>query len=337
MIAQLDRNMLYQAPGRTLARLGSYFLFEGRPLTTRGQWWNPVAFSNLRVGSRSGLRPARDPVFVIGMGRSGTTLLGRLLAIHPEVGFLNEPKALWHVVRGDEDVIGSYGHPGTGRMILGAEDATPDVIARAHGMYGWFARITRTSQIVDKYPELVFRRALARKIFPDSKFLIATRAPGPALDSVARWSQVHGDDQADWWGLNDQKWRIIWEQVVEALPEHEDLKSLDLAGCADHKIRAGVEWTVTTRASIAAARDQRSLIVSYDRLIDSPVQEMKRVLRFCGLKPSAGAERYAAQTVGRPVHEATSLGELPDSLTEIILGTQSDLASIGGCPPANHR
>ena len=41
--------------------------------------------------SRLPLKGGQNPVFIIGCGRSGTTILGRTLAEHPRVKYLNEP------------------------------------------------------------------------------------------------------------------------------------------------------------------------------------------------------------------------------------------------------
>ena len=36
------------------------------------------------------------PVFIIGCGRSGTTILGKTLSRHPKIKYLNERRDLWH-------------------------------------------------------------------------------------------------------------------------------------------------------------------------------------------------------------------------------------------------
>ena len=37
-----------------------------------------------------------NPVFIIGCGRSGTTILGNTLSNHPKIKYLNERRDLWH-------------------------------------------------------------------------------------------------------------------------------------------------------------------------------------------------------------------------------------------------
>ena len=128
MVAQLDRTYLRYRPSRVWARLVSYALFEGRPLTTKGQWFNPIVFGLAKVLRR--LPPiveVREPLYVVGTGRSGTTILGIILSMHPDVGFLNEPKALWAGLHDEEDLIGSY-NDNKANYRLGTADATPRII-----------------------------------------------------------------------------------------------------------------------------------------------------------------------------------------------------------------
>ena len=52
--------------------------------------------------------PKNHPIFIVGTGRSGTTILGKILSVHKQVAFLNEPKALWFFANKEDDLIGSY-------------------------------------------------------------------------------------------------------------------------------------------------------------------------------------------------------------------------------------
>ena len=90
MIAQLESLYIRSRPWKLWSRLISYGLFEGRPLTTRGQWINPLVFAHFAVEKHlPRLRRVEKPVFILGTGRSGTTILGIVLSMHREVGFLN--------------------------------------------------------------------------------------------------------------------------------------------------------------------------------------------------------------------------------------------------------
>jgi Sulfotransferase family len=329
VVAQLDSDFVRIAPGRAAARLISYALFEGRPVTTTGQWWNPVVFGNLRLAARASRGSVDRPIFVVGMGRSGTTLLGRILAAHRSVGFLNEPKAMWNVIRDDEDIIGSYapGHPG--RLHLVAEDADENVRDRATALFSWYSRLSRSRRIVDKYPELVFRHSFVQAIFPDARFLVAVRSPWTTLKSVAHWSDVHGSEHADWWGVDDRKWDAIWTQGVVGTAENADLASLELGAESDHRVRAAVEWVVSMRAALSLARSNpQARLVVYDELVLDPRAYVREILAFCDLPTSARTEAYAESVVA-PSEPGPPPTDLVLALIEALEDTWESLTAFG--------
>jgi hypothetical protein len=271
-------------------------------------------------------------VFIVGMGRSGTTLLGRILGIHPLVGFLNEPKAMWHVIRIDEDIIGSYGRAGTGRLYLDSHDADEAVIRRAHSLFSWYLRASHSRRVVDKYPELVFRSSFVRRIFPDARFLVAVRPPWSTLKSVAAWSKAHGHNGDDWWGAQDQKWDILWKQGVMEKAGNSDLAGLDLADEGDPHVRAAVEWIITMRESASLASvDPLAQIIRYDELVQRPREVIRHALRFCELPPSSRTEAYAEEIVSPEGGKGNRVSSpsLPEVLVSAIDKTWTRLEAIG--------
>jgi hypothetical protein len=332
MVAQLDRVFVRTAPGRAASRLVGYLLFEGRPATTRGRWWNPIVFGNLRFAAGHAGKRVDRPVFIVGMGRSGTTLLGRILAAHPSVGFLNEPKAMWHVIRDDEDIIGSYAAPQTGRLYLHAEDANEEVSRRGRALFAWYLRASHSKRVADKYPELIFRHAFVRTIFPDARFLVAVRSPWSTLRSVAGWSKSHATDSADWWGVRDQKWDILWTQGVLQKTSNSDLVTLDLANEGDHHVRAAVEWIVTMREAISlVAVDSFAQIIQYEELVRHPRETVRQTLDFCELPASSRTEAYAGAIVSTQESKGdrdVAVSRLPNTLISAIDETWSQLETI---------
>lgn len=302
MVAQLDARYIRQRPGRALVRLLSYALFEGRPLTTRGRWINPLIFAHFALAKR--LPPwkrVRRPVFIVGTGRSGTTVLGQVLSMHRRVGFLNEPKALWHAVHPGEDVIGSYSR-GPARYRLAAADAGPGTRAAARRLFGAYLRLSGQERLVDKYPELVFRVPFVRAIFPDARFLFLVRNGWDACGSIAAWSRRRGvragDEVHDWWGADGRKWRLMVEQLVLPDPALAPLHDW-VGGVDDHAQRAAVEWIVTMREGLRqqARFPEAVRTVRYEALAAEPRRELAGILAFCGLEADDGCLDYAAATL----------------------------------------
>ena len=97
---------------------------------TRGRIVNPLVTAQLAIAARAWRGQNVDrPVFIVGVGRSGTTLLGNILGIHRHVGFLNEPRAVWDVIEPNHDILGYQSF--SGRYSLLASDVTTDVSTRA--------------------------------------------------------------------------------------------------------------------------------------------------------------------------------------------------------------
>lgn len=302
MVAQIDAAYRRHGRGRVARRLASYALFEGRPATTRGQWFNPAVFAWLRtLAALPGCPQVRQPVFVTGLGRSGTTLLGLLLSMHREVGFLNEPKALWHVVDPQQDVNGNYAR-GVGRYRLGGENVTPAMKLRAHRLFGRYLASIGATRVVDKYPELVFRIPYVRAIFPDARFIFISRNGVDASQSIVRWSERLGRGSGaaleDWWGRADSKWHALWDQLVEPEPNCAAVAALG-RDALDHANRAAVEWALTMREGMRQARAAPDVVVvvRYEDLIADPEGELQRVLGRCDLNPDPAVLAYARETV----------------------------------------
>ncbi len=301
MVAQIDSEYRRHGLGRTARRLVSYGLFEGRPATTQGQWFNPAVFGWLRTLNAIGGRPRVDrPIFITGLGRSGTTILGLLLSLHRDVGFLNEPKALWHVVDPRQDVNGNYGGA-TPRYRLGAEDVSAEISLRAQRLFGRYLQVVGGQRVVDKYPELVFRIPYVRAIFPDARFVFIHRNGVDACQSIVQWSKRLGRESPqgleDWWGRNDSKWLCFWRELILGEPQtYGEIAHLDPAGI-DHANRAALEWIVTMREGLAACDRHGDAVVPvcYETLLAEPADELSRLLLSLGLGAEPAIYDYAAK------------------------------------------
>lgn len=289
MVAQIDALYARLRPGKVPPRLISYALFEGRPLTTRGRWINPLVFAHLGLETRlPQLKDVKKPVFIVGTGRSGTTILGVAMSLHREVGFLNEPKAMWHAIYHREDVIGNYA-TGEARYRLGEQDASDDVVSRAHRLFGAYLGAVGASRVLDKYPELVFRIPFVRAIFPDARFVFLVRDGVDAVHSIESWSRRLGKrargSVQDWWGLNNRKWRLMVEQLV---PEEGLLanKAGEIASLTRHADMAAVEWIITMQEGLRQFEQNRDCfyMLRYEALVKNPVDELSSLLDFCDLR-----------------------------------------------------
>jgi hypothetical protein len=305
MVAQLDSLYIQTRPLKALSRLISYALFEGRPLTTKGQWINPLVFGLFALEKRlPQLKPVEKPIFILGTGRSGTTVLGMILSMHREVGFLNEPKALWHSIYPHEDVIGNYSR-GFANYRLKSEDANEEVRTTAHRLLGAYLTVVGCQRVVDKYPELIFRIPFVRAIFPDARFILIVRNGWDTCQSIEGWSQRLGveanNEIHDWWGVNNRKWHLLVKQLVDSDPYFQGIRR-EIINLDRHIDMAVVEWIVTMREGLRLREKFPNLVhpVQYEKLVSTPEQTLAKVLEFCELSPDAKLFDYAAQILSLP-------------------------------------
>ena len=305
MIAQLNSRYIKMRPLKAVIRLIAYFLFEGRPLTTRGRWINPLVFAHFRLlNILPTLTVVKKPIFILGTGRSGTTFLGLLLSMHKEVGFLNEPKALWHAVFPEEDIIGSYNN-GPARYRLSEAEANQAITQKAHKLYGAFLALSGSQRVVDKYPELLFRIPFVKQIFPDAIFVLLIRNGVETCQSIKKWSSRFevrkGKEVHDWWGKDRRKWNCLLEQIVRndklLGPIYPSISSF-----TRQEDMALVEWIVSMREGLHQLEKypQCMTIVRFEDLMNRPVETLTSLLQFCDLGPDKIFYDFARSAIVPP-------------------------------------
>lgn len=337
MVAQVDREYINFGFGKYVRRLTSYALFEGRPATTKGQWFNPIVFGWLKLlrSLPRSIDKVDRPIFITGLGRSGTTILGILLSLNKDVGFLNEPKAIWHVIDPKQDINGNYSREG-GYYRLSRNDVTDHARESAHRIYSRYAQVTGVKRILDKYPELIFRVEYVRELFPDSKIIFIARNGVDACESIVKWSQRLGvqnrGELEDWWGRNDCKWEYFRNELVIGDPQYGSVKRL-VTSDLDHVNRAALEWLVTMREGMRCQAQYPELMISvkYEDLISDPVGELERLQMACGLEIDPDVLSYAKNKL----YENPAKG-WPKLLPEIE-SLFADTMEMMGYDPDNYR
>ncbi|HEX3943758.1 MAG TPA: sulfotransferase [Rhizomicrobium sp.] len=124
-------------------------------------------------------------VFLAGFPRSGTTLLGQILAAHPDVTTLEER---FPIVQADRDFLRAPG--GLDRLSKATEaELKPYRESYWNYVHGFGVHV-RDKVIIDKLPMHTFRLPLIAQLFPQAKILFAVRDPRDVLFSAFRRSFV---------------------------------------------------------------------------------------------------------------------------------------------------
>ncbi|MCG9127702.1 sulfotransferase [Candidatus Poribacteria bacterium] len=290
-------------PKKALTRLLSYSLFEGRPATTKVRWLNPIIMANLRRISENNkqYKTVEKPIFILGTGRSGTTILGVVLSIHQDIGYLNEPKAIWHLIHPQEDVIGSYTNSDS-LYKLSSNDSSIEMKERAKQLFGAYLSTTGSHRVVDKYPELIFRVEFVRELFPDARFILLIRNGWDTCHSIAKWSEQFGveirGESHNWWGVNNRKWHLMVDQLVatnDRLSRFvEEIRNFDR-----HLDKASIEWIVTMQQGIEIKKKypENILKVTFEELTSNPIRMLTEISNFCELPYDKKLIEYGESTL----------------------------------------
>jgi len=253
-----------------------------------------VARLRARLGGAAG--PVR-PVFLVGCGRSGTTILGTVLGRHPRITYLNEPRHLWTKAYPQTDIWSGDAGVRGGRMHLTAADATP---AQTHALRAAFAREVRRSgrpQLVEKLPINAFRLAFIDAAFPDARYLVLLRNGIEVARSIERECEREA-----WYGADDYKWHQL-AAYADARPDTRGLP----ARCRTSYERGLLEWRLSVDAALAFTASlppARHLQVTYEALLADPVTTIATIERFIGVPEDPGVHAFALGEIGRRSPEA---------------------------------
>ena len=191
--------------------------------------------------------PTQQPVFIVGMPRSGTTLTEQILASHPRVFGAGELQASSEAVRSFVSEMGvSEEYPGLLAGLSGAELA--DMARRYLEFYPEEAR--SFDRVTDKLPGNFTQLGTLTLLFPNAKFIYCRRNP---IDNCL--SCYFQNFTADiWYSFNLEKLATYY------------LMHLDLM---DH-------WREVLPSQIFEVR--------YEDMTDNPEPIVRGMLEFCDLE-----------------------------------------------------
>ena len=302
MVAQIDSTYFKTRPTKVYGRLVAHTLLQGRPLTTSGQWLNPLIVSQLSMAKRLPLlKGIKKPIYILGTGRSGSTVLGTILSLHPEIVFLNEAKALWHSAYAQEDLIGTYSR-GQANYKMNAMHLSKQTEQDLQRLYSYALTITGSNRILDKHGEMIFRVKFIQSVFPDAKFVFLVRNGWDTVASIATWSKQFatqkGSERHDWWGADKRKWNLLVQEIVK---EDDELRPYidEIHNFERQEDMAATEWVATIREGLRLIEvDNLNLhTVSYENMIDNPKSVLEKLLTFCELELDEVLLNYAQDTL----------------------------------------
>jgi omega-hydroxy-beta-dihydromenaquinone-9 sulfotransferase len=248
----------------------------------------------------------KPPIFVVGTGRSGTTIFFEMLSRHPAMAwhsllldqfvsrpglnrlmfYLNrlilrssstpvlkdltrryfKPWEVWEYLR---DIFPGFIEPN--RDLL-AGDATAREAREFHRLAASTLAGSRDQFLmkVTGWPRIGYLQA----IFPEAKFIHVQRDGRPVVNSYLQMPW--------WWGWKGpQNWRYgLLSEEHRALWEKHDRSFVALGG---------IMWLIMMEAFDLAqskAAPDSVLVVKYEDFCDNHIEAMEEVIQFCGYGPS---------------------------------------------------
>lgn len=240
-----------------------------------------------------------EPIFIVGMPRTGTTLLERILSNHTEVLSYGELKYLPSVVKKTSTVVSgnAINHEVFEQAsYLDYEKIASDYNQLIHTVHESSPRFT------DKLPINYFYVGVVLKAFPKAKILVLRRNP---MDTcLSNFRQLFGADSVHQYHTNSIEDTARYYLEFNSLIRH---------------------WKTVFGEQIHEVR--------YEDLVTDPAQTVRSVLNYCGLEwqqgcldfhknpqPLATASAYQAR---QPIYKdsanrAAAYGDLLQPITDIF-------------------
>jgi hypothetical protein len=246
------------------------------------------------VYSRLPCPGASRPIFIIGCGRSGTTILGTALSKHSAVTYLNEPRHLWYSAYPITDIWTSRAPARQGKLFLSEPDAEPDRSVRLKRLFHFETIVSGRPVLIEKLPINAFRLRFISEIFPDARFVHIYRS---GLEVARSIELLSARGSGNWFGVDSYK----WNQLAEYATCREDTRGLP-ALCTNGFDKGLLEWRLSTEAVVAHLRTLPAdgyCELGYDELVDQPVDTVSRVLAFIGLDGGSAVRHFASVAISR--------------------------------------
>jgi len=274
-------------------------------------------------------------LFVVGAGRSGTTLLAELLGAYAEAFRVDEKRYVW-----------AYGAYWRRHDVRDPGDATLKVRSYIQCYFNKIAENKMTPWLIEKTPSNCFRIGFVEQIFPGSRYVHIVRDGRAVAYSSYRaflGEQVHDEIGS---ALDERQLSHRVQYLVQRFPELiRRIRYGDLppTGWLPYIVRKGEEVIQTLlsdkpalwgarypgiekdracltplalaalqwRMSIEAVQEglksyispDRRIEVSYEALIDDPVQVLKTITEWAGIDANQAAHVAVAKKVRKPATE----------------------------------
>jgi glycosyltransferase involved in cell wall biosynthesis len=250
----------------------------------------------------------RPLLFLVGCGRSGTTILGDMFSLHKDVTYYYEPYHLWAAVDRSTDVT-NLNCDVNGRFLMAKSHASKEVRQRFQRLFQSASCPDDHRIAVEKTPHNAVRIGYIEALANDAHYIHIVRDGVQVARSIAAVTTInsykmpHRTHYNQWWGNYMKKWSALARDGALAgyFPDEVGLLSEPIQWAA-------YEWLVTVLEIDKARRNlgDRLLEIRYSDLTEHPAEVLRVAAHFAGLVPHTSWIRRTSRLVhperiGEPV------------------------------------
>ena len=232
------------------------------------------------------------PVFILGCGRSGTTIFGIALSVHGKITYLDERRDLWSAAYPETDIWSELKQIRNGRIVLTEEDEQSAKSSMLSDLFKQQMLTEETSTLIEKLPINNFRLRFINTIFPNARYIHIYRN---ALE-VARSIETRCNN-GKWFANNKYKWDEL-VKIAHGNPDTEHLPDL----CTSYYDKGLLEWRLSTDAAVMfldGLSDERQHELSYSELTNNPEEAVAQSLEFIGLDMEPMVRKFCQEIIRR--------------------------------------
>jgi hypothetical protein len=236
-----------------------------------------------------------QPVFIVGMPRSGTTLLFDIFKSHeslvPTTGYPDGEDHIGWIEHGGA-LLSGFGHSGTQESAVGytynlymdENSLVPENKSRMRNYYDALLKASEGNRVVNKCTQILNKLRYVKAIFPKARFIHIVR---DCLPVVASWKTMLERDHKDlvvYWP--EEEYSMGW---VMRAPLNIDRQSV--FGPYDRFFPGGGlerlvdNWMQINSYIPTQMEDSEGSLttVRYEDLVNDPLNTINNLMDFCGL------------------------------------------------------
>jgi hypothetical protein len=270
-----------------------------------------------------------EKFFMFGHARSGTTLLARLVGLHPDVfclwqaHFFSRPPLLSGVLA--EKRFEAWLGRRSNRWNRGTDLSPVALRAMADFILEREARTAGARVVGDKSPNVLTNGEAVRemqRIYPDGRVVYIVRDGRDTLISHRFQNFIDGSQF-----LPARDLAIRDDFARDPAPYFAGQKSLFTEKALRRMLNGWVENVVDTNAAARQLFPDQYHLVRYEQLIDQPWEAIAALWRFLGVDPQGQQDAVAAEMTANPdaAWQQEKAGDLVANLVKGKRGSWRDL------------